>query len=50
MKRNIKKEMVMARKLAIIVIATGILFALIACILFLKKIFYRYFQEWILHG
>lgn len=37
MKRNIKKEMVMARKLAIIVIATGILFALIACILFFKK-------------
>ncbi|HGO5803059.1 hypothetical protein [Streptococcus equi] len=37
MKRNIKKEMVMARKLAIIVIAIGILFALIACILFFKK-------------
>lgn len=37
MKRNIKKEMVMARKLAIIVIATGIIFALIACILFFKK-------------
>ncbi|MGF0096689.1 hypothetical protein ACQRC6_09630 [Peptoniphilus sp. SGI.035] len=37
MKRNINKEMIMAKKLATVVIATGVLFVLIAGILFFKK-------------
>lgn len=37
MKRNINKEMIMAKKLAIVVIATGLPFVLIAGILFFKK-------------
>lgn len=37
MKKNINKEMIVAKKLAIVVIATGILFALLAVILFFQK-------------
>lgn len=37
MKRNINKEMIMAKKLAIVVFATGIAFVLISGILFFKK-------------